>query len=766
LEQVVSFLFKYTPGVLSKGQFGFGWRPSLPLVIAIILSVALFLFFLYSNRSMRLSPGSRILLISVRSLLLALMVFCLMRPVVVVSSVIPQSNYVAVLMDDSSSMQLSDEGGRTRLDSVKDLMVADTPFHKALSDKFRIRAFRFSAGAQRVADASELTGSGDRTSLATAIEQAVRDSAGLPLSGVVVLSDGASNAEGDSDSSLTTTLNNLRARGVPVFTVGLGQTKLEGDVEVVRATAPPRVIAGSSVTAELLVRSSGSPRSVKIDLTEDNHLLRSQPVPVQGDATTVARITFTPSSPGLHRYTFTAAADPSEPVADNNSQEILIEVADSNAKILHIEGEPRWEYGKLRRVLEDEKNLVLVSVLRSADGKFYRQGIEKGEELSGGFPKSEEELFKYDAIIIGSIEATFFTFDQLRTLEQFVSRRGGTLTAIGGPKAFGAGGYASTPIADLLPVVLSGEPQSPAQSQTFKASPSERGKDHPAARLQDDPDANAKAWDQLPPITLPEVATETKPGATVILEARGAQDKNRAVPLLIEERYGRGRTLALMASDTWRWRMMLESKNKSFETFWRNLLRHMVSSVRQRTEVSTQRSFYGQGERVNLRVEIADEKFTNIRDAVVTARISGPSGQGVDVAMKAAVEGGFEGYAGSFVAAEDGVHNVEVTARRGSKGQEQAAISGARTSFIVGPLNREAHEAAQNRELLTRIAAETGGEYYNLDQTDNLIEDLIHTEGGNSVRVVHDLWDMPINFMLAIILAGAEWFVRKRRGLA
>ena len=112
-------------------------------------------------------------------------------------------------------------------------------------------------------------------------------------------------------------------------------------------------------------------------------------------------------------------------------------------------------------MLEDEKNLVLVSVLRSADGKFYRQGIEKGEELSAGFPKSEEELFKYDAIIIGSIEATFFTFDQLRTIEQFVSRRGGTFTAIGGPKSFGAGGYASTPVADLLPVVLRGEAQQP-----------------------------------------------------------------------------------------------------------------------------------------------------------------------------------------------------------------------------------------------------------------------------------------------------------------
>ncbi|HWC76689.1 MAG TPA: hypothetical protein VG778_04470, partial [Blastocatellia bacterium] len=497
--------------------------------------------------------------------------------------------------------------------------------------------------------------------------------------------------------------------------------------------------------------------------TEDNHLLRSQPVPVQGDATTVARITFTPSSPGLHRYTFTAAPDPNEPVADNNSQELLIEVSDSQASILYIEGEPRWEYGKLRRVLENEKNLILVSVLRSADGKFYRQGIEKSEDLAAGFPKSEEELFKYDALIIGSIEATFFTFDQLRAIEQFVSRRGGTFTALGGPKALSAGGYAATPAADLLPIVLSGEKPPQAESQGFKAYPSDRGKDHPTARLQDDPDANARAWEQMPAVTLPEVITETKPGATVILEARSTQDKNRAVPLLIEERYGRGRTLALMASDTWRWRMMLESKNKSFEIFWRNLLRHMVSSVRRKVEAAPQRSFYGRAEPVNLRVEVGDEKFVNIRDAAVSARVTGPSGRAVDVSLKPIVEGGFEGYGGSLVPTEDGIHNVEITTR-GAKGA--ADLGSARTSFIVGALNREAHGAEQNRELLTRISAETGGHYYTADQTDRLIEDLTHTEGGNSVRVAYDLWDMPINFMLAIGLAAVEWFIRKRKGLA
>jgi len=124
----------------------------------------------------------------------------------------------------------------------------------------------------------------------------------------------------------------------------------------------------------------------------------------------------------------------------------------------------------------------------------------------------------------------------------------------------------------LLPIYINGN-ATPGDNQEFKAAPADRGRDHPAARLAEQADANQKAWEQMPAITLPEVINDTKPGATVILEARSTKDRNRVAPLLVEERYGRGRTMALMAEDTWRWRMMLEFSNKSFETFWRNLMR-------------------------------------------------------------------------------------------------------------------------------------------------------------------------------------------------
>jgi len=132
--------------------------------------------------------------------------------------------------------------------------------------------------------------------------------------------------------------------------------------------------------------------------------------------------------------------------------------------------------------------------------------------------------------------------------------------------------------------------------------------------------------------------------------------------------------------------------------------------------------------------------------------------------MAQLVEGGFEGFAGSVVPDEDGVYRVEITAR--SKGKDGALIGTAATSFVAGPVNYEAKDAALNRELLTRVAVDTGGQYYELGSISDMVEDLTHTESASSQRTAYDLWDMPINFLLVVLLASAEWFIRKRKGLA
>jgi hypothetical protein len=219
-----------------------------------------------------------------------------------------------------------------------------------------------------------------------------------------------------------------------------------------------------------------------------------------------------------------------------------------------------------------------------------------------------------------------------------------------------------------------------------------------------------------------------------------------------------------MAEDTWRWRMMLESSNKSFETFWRNLMRYAVDNVRRPVEASTERTFYDTNTAVQLRAEVGDEKYLPITNAQVTAHLTSPSGRTLDVELKPVSENGFEGYAAPFRPDEQGAYRVEVTAT--ARGAQAKTLRPAQTSFLVGPLNREARDAAQNSELLKRIAADTGGHYYIRSNAEDLIEDLTHTEGAGSVRETKELWDMPINFLLVIALAGGEWFIRKRKGLA
>ena len=204
-------------------------------------------------------------------------------------------------------------------------------------------------------------------------------------------------------------------------------------------------------------------------------------------------------------------------------------------RLLHVEGEPRWELGKIRESLAlNEKNIILVSLQRTGENKFYRQGISGQTELATGFPITEEELFSYHGLVIGSVEAGFFTADQLRSIEAFVARRGGGLLAIGGRLAFDGGKYKGTTIDDLLPVSLTGGASDDAASfaAVYKPILTGAGQTHPITRLQDDRGANQKAWNELPPISVSQVLANIKPGASVLLEARRVEGAGPQTRLL------------------------------------------------------------------------------------------------------------------------------------------------------------------------------------------------------------------------------------------
>ncbi|MFN8001125.1 MAG: glutamine amidotransferase [Acidobacteriota bacterium] len=761
MDQFVQFFFKHKWSTFAKGQLGFANRPSWLVILLIALALGALIYFLYLRPGYRLNHQSRWGLITLRAGLLALLTIMLMRPVVVVPSVIPKSTSVAILADDSRSMQLSDENGRTRAAATQAVLANNSSFTRNLEDKFKVGLFGFSTTTNKLAKADELKAEGAATDLVGALRDAVKESSGAPLSAIVLFSDGGANTTKD----LTAELRELRARNIPVFAVGVGNPDRFKDAENARVTAPRRVLVGSAVIADVLVRLNGyGATKISLAVSEDGKALKTQQFDLKGNEAQTVTIEFTPSAPGAHRYTFEVKPLEGETTLENNAQDTLIEITDEHPKVLYVEGEPRWEYGFMRKaVAKNEKNLVLVSSLRSADGKFYRQGVESGGELTQGFPATSEELFTYQGLILGSIEANFFSFDQLKAVEQFAAKRGGGMLAIAGSRAFDGGKFANSPIAEMLPLTLNDQVDEieTLVVQTFKAQLTARGRTHAVTRLNEDRNLSAKLWDELPLITLPEILTGAKPGATVILEARHQTDKARVVPLLIEQRYGRGRTMALTANDTWRWRMELPSQNTSHETFWRQLLRYLVSTTPHQFEVAAGRDVYAAGDTVLIQSEVNDKKFDAITDAQVATRITKPSGATIDLPLK--INFGEKGsdYRSEFTPDEVGLYRLEMTAKRAG-----ADLGAAKSSFLVTERTREFHDAAQNVELLKRVAAETGGKYYPLAKADDLLDEITLLEGKNSERVSRDLWDMPINFMLLVGLASAEWFLRKRKGLA
>jgi uncharacterized membrane protein len=765
MDQLIQFFFKHKWATFSKGTLAFANRPSWLWIALIGIILALLVYFLYIRPGYRINSGSKWGLIALRTSLLALLTVMLMRPVVVVPSVIPKSTGVAVLTDDSRSMRLTDENGRTRLEAAQELLKSGGSFARGLDEKFKVSLYGFSTTAARIKDPGELKAEGAATDLVGAFRETIKDSTAQTTSAVILLSDGGSNTPKD----LNAELRELRAKNIPVFAVGVGNPERFKDVEAVRATTPRRVLTGSSVNAEVLVRTSGYPAGkVVVAVNEDGRALKTQSFDFKGatgkgEAQTF-NVEFTPSSVGAHRYTFEVKPLEGETTLENNAQDTLIEVTNDHPKVLYIEGEPRWEYGKMRFSLtKNEKNLTLVSVLRSADGKFYRQGVESGGELVSGFPVTEEELFGYQGVVIGSIEANFFSYDQLRFIEQFASKRGGGVLALGGARSFDAGKYATTPIGELLPLVLNDQIEEPEMQvvSNYKAQMTSRGRTHAITRLNEDRNLSAKAWEELPPISLPEALTTPKPGATVILEARGVNDKNRVLPLLAEQRYGRGRTMALTTNDTWRWRMEMPSENNYHETFWRQMLRYLVSTTPNQVELASERDVYAQGDVVMLRNEINDKKFDAIKDAQVSVKITKPSGGVVESAMRINYDQKGADYRTEFTPDEIGLYKIESTSKRGAE-----SLGSAASSFLVSDRTREFLDAAQNVELLKRVAAETGGKYYPLNRAGDLIDEISMLEGKNSEKLSKDLWDMPINFLLLVGLASAEWFLRKRKGLA
>ena len=760
LDSVFQLLFNYRPVIFQQGEFRL--VPSTGSYVALAIAVGAIAITFLTYRAARGQGGlrHRVVLAAIRTATILLVLLCLFRPVLVMKAAVPQQNFLGILIDDSRSMQIADTNGEARGVFARNQFTApDAPLLDALSDRFVLRTFRFSSAATRLAAPADLTFAGAQTKLGPALDDARQELAGLPLAGLVVVSDGADT----TDAELTEALLALKAASIPVFTVGVGEEVLKSDIQIDRVSTPRTALKGTSLMIDVVITQTGyAGESVMLDVENDGRIVGSQEVklPIDGEPAAV-RVRFTASDAGPRVFKFRIAPRPGELVTQNNQRDALIDIGDHTEKILYFEGEPRYEAAFLARALGEDKNLQLITLQRTADNKYMRLRVDGPDELIAGFPKTREELFAYRGIILGSIEAGAFTGDQLRMIAEFVERRGGGLLMLGGERAFSEGGYAGTPVADALPVVLerlARSVENPPISR-LKIRPTRAGEGHALAQIAANEEASLKRWNDLPALIAVNTPRAVKPGATVLLT--GA-DGRKTVPVLTYQRYGRGKTIAFTAKDSWQWQMhhTIGLEDMTHENFWRQLLRWLVDGVPNAVEVHTDAERVEAGEQVTMFAEVVDKAFVELNDAKVVATVHTPSGRSLEVPLQWTGERNGQ-YRGSFVADEQGSYAASVdAAREGGK----IGIGTAHTRAAPG--DAEYFDPVMHAGRLKRIADDTGGRFYAAADVNTMPEDLKYTGRGVTTVEERDLWHMPIILLLLVLLVTGEWAYRRRVGLA
>ena len=761
LDAIFRLLFNYRPVVFQQGDFRLAPTTGSYVAAAVVAAIVLVTILTYRSARAKSEFRHRLVLTVLRVAILSLVLFCLFRPVLVVKAAVPQQNFLGILLDDSRSMQIADVNGQARSAFVTgNLTGPEAPALKALSSRFVLRNFKFSAAAQRLASANDLTFGGAQTKLGAALDGARQELAGLPLAGLVLVSDGADT----TDAELSEALLALKAADVPVFTVGLGRETLTKDVQIDRVSTPTSALKGTSLMVDALVTQTGyAGETVTLDVEDEGRIVGSQEfkLPIDGEPAAV-RVRFTASDPGPRVFRFRIASRVGELVTQNNQRDALVDVYDRTEKILYFEGEPRPEQKFIHRAVDDDKNLQVVTLVRTADNKYYRLVLDNAEQLAGGFPKTRDELFGYRGLILGSIEAGAFTGDQLRMISEFVERRGGGLLMLGGGRSFSEGGYAGTPVADALPVVLDRVTRSldAWQIARLKIRPTRAGEGHALSQIAATEAASLNRWNDLPALISANTIKAVKPGATVLLT--GTDERRATQPVLAFQRYGRGKALAFTVLDSWRWQMhaSMPLEDMTHENIWRQLLRWLVEGVPGPVEVHTSTDRVEAGEPVTITADVVDDTFLELNDAQVTAKVTTPQGGIVDVPMQWTGERNGQ-YRGTFVSSDQGMYAASVDASRDGKaiGQGQAHVRAA-------PGDAEYFDATMHAARLKRIADETGGRFYTPETMGTLAEDLKYTGRGVTTVEERDLWHMPIVLLALVGLTCAEWAYRRAVGLA
>lgn len=786
--RVIELILGLPRDVLSQqGEFSLAFDPAWPfqqvlsatlwnLLLSALICGGIWAIYRRESGTLRF----RIFTASLRLTLLLLVLLILNRPMLSITQARPEPSVLAILIDDSLSMQVADVAGEasaantSRLAAVQKLLTADQA--RLLTDLARVHQLRFyrfgsSASALASVDApsqipaiaaqiEQLKPIAQSTRIARSLQEVAQQLQGQRLAGIVVLTDGR---EMPAVGAEATALRNLGAR---VYAVPVGSESRIRNIAVESVSAQDVAFKDDLVAIRTRVSVTGADRGEPIIL----HLKRSDGTPIPGvdTAETTARITAAADGPYDADLVFKARqvgtldlvveAQPisGEITTDDNSRALQISVLDAKVNVLYVDGYPRWEYRYLKTQLLRDKSIHLSTLLTSADPGF----LQEGDMPIRYFPQSMDQLLQYDVVLIGDVDPRQFTDAQLQCLRDFVMKKGGGLGMIAGPK-FSPAAWRGTPVETALPVDIASASPDERPVEAFRPALTAEGEQSPVFRFFADRSTNARyIREQLPPLYWLSRGVTARPAVAEVYAEHPTltgPDGRRAL-LLAVGRAGAGRTLFSAIDDSWRWRYY--TGESIFDTYWVQQVRYLARGKKvgqRRMAFSTIGSTHEVGEQVQLELRVIDDSLSVQLPDVVGVEVLDARG-GLVARENLQRQTRRDVYRVLLPATEVGRFTAKLPS-------VAPGVEPMQATFDVITPRLELSDPRPNRTALGLYASETDGAVFDYDKAATLLRSIPSAARLVPVATTWPLWASPLLLGLLVILLTAEWITRKLAGL-
>lgn len=721
--------------IIASVSISLGGNVVLFLLSALLLAGAAALFYRYTLPP--LPPRRRLLLSILRALALALLLLILFEPILRLLKQEQQQPVIAVLADNSQSMTIKDAGG----DRAAEL--------RALVGSKQFSSFPFGAVVKYFPFSSklepEMNMSRDTLPLKGEVTNLSEIFAGLKTE---LKKENIQAAVLMTDGNYTTGKNPLydaEALGIPLYTVGIGDTTDQKDILVEKIVTNTIAYTETQVPVDVSIKSSGfNGEKAEVVVSDGSTVIdRAMLTMLAGVQHYSVKMHVEPKEEGTKKYTVSVSKLPGELTDRNNTRSVFIKVLKSKLNVLIIAGAPNPDVSAVRQTLIEDQHLTVRALVQKNINQFYE----------GTFSKTT--LDSADCIILIGFPSSTTSNNVIEELRDVVSQKLKPVLFINGRTT----DYTKLQLLEpLLPFSIS----APGTGEVFVVcSIPEKEKQHPLITLEGN--MTADAWQQLPPIYRSQTSLKAKPGSEALAFAV-LQNIVLNEPLVVMRNINRQKSFAITGEGVWRWRLLAQGSAQT-EHFLPLLISNAVRWLTtkeddKRVRVVPVKETFTTAEPVEFTGQVYDDELRPVDNAQVIVKLQHGKEQ-TEIALNAVGNGMYEG---SLDAPGEGEYTFTGNASRDGRsfGEDKG-------KFTVGQMNVEFLETKMNKQLLEQIAYRTGAKYYDARDAENLGRDLaadVHFTPKELTQASEiELWNWKYLAAMVILLFAVEWFMRKRSGM-